>query len=95
MENKPTAIFAGNDYFAMITISVAKSLGFDVPSDLAVAGFDNIPMGSFFNPRITTVDMPKRNMGVLVFKEMIKKIRGGEINSICLPTALIIRESTM
>ncbi len=93
-ENRPTAIFAGNDYYAMITVSVAKSLGFDVPRDISIVGFDNIPMSSIFSPKITTVDMPKRNMGVLAFKEMMEKMNGKTLKPVVFPTKLIVRESS-
>src|SRR5690625_359159 len=43
LPDRPTAIFAANDISAIATIDVAKSLGLDVPEDLSVIGFDNVP----------------------------------------------------
>ena len=51
----PQAIIAPNDLTAMGIISALKAHGFRVPQDVAVVGFDNIEMGAFFDPPLTSI----------------------------------------
>lgn len=54
----PTAIVAGNDTIAIGAISAAIESGRRVPGDLAIAGFDDIPLARYVNPPLTTVRLP-------------------------------------
>jgi LacI family transcriptional regulator len=63
MEERPTAIFALNDYMAMGAINAAMDMGLNIPEDLSVVGFDNIDMGKYTRPGLTTIDMPLEEMG--------------------------------
>src|SRR5690606_4006645 len=56
VEDRPTAIFAANDLSAITTIEVAQASGLQVPQDLSVVGFDNIPESALSNPPLTTID---------------------------------------
>ncbi|WP_394494803.1 LacI family DNA-binding transcriptional regulator [Shewanella sp. ENK2] len=56
--NKPTAIFASNDDMAAAVVSVANSLGLNVPTDLSVVGYDDTPLATTIWPHITTVKQP-------------------------------------
>jgi LacI family transcriptional regulator len=54
----PTAIFASNDDMAAAVASVARKLGFDLPGQLSVAGFDDAPVARMIWPELTTVRQP-------------------------------------
>lgn len=54
----PTAIFASNDDMAAAAISVARKMGLDLPGDLSVTGFDDVPVATMIWPELTTVRQP-------------------------------------
>ena len=97
---KPTAIFASNDDMAAATMAVAHRRGLDVPSDLAVAGFDDTPLATTVWPALTTVRQPIAEMAreaVRLLIDQIRKQRGGETAPVrhkTLKFTLIDREST-
>ena len=61
--DRPTAIFAANDLSAIQTMRTAAELGIDVPDDLSVVGFDNIPESALTDPPLTTVDQSIQALG--------------------------------
>lgn len=92
-----TAIFATSDLMAMGAIKCLKDHGIRVPQDVEVAGFDDIPMASYYIPSITTVRQPITEMGKTATKMLIREINGDKVKnrSIILPYQLICRESTL
>lgn len=60
--NRPDALFCLNDVMALATIDAARELGLSVPGDLAVIGFDDIPMADWPPYRLTTVRQPLGRM---------------------------------
>jgi len=59
----PTAVFCYNDMTAIGLISAARQTGLSVPEDLAVVGFDDIPLAAHVYPPLTTVAQHQRDMG--------------------------------
>ncbi|MDI2126417.1 LacI family DNA-binding transcriptional regulator [Yinghuangia seranimata] len=59
----PTAVFAGNDDFALMIISALRECGWTVPGDMAVVGADDLPFCDLVWPRLTSVAMHTRTMG--------------------------------
>ncbi|NIV33511.1 MAG: substrate-binding domain-containing protein, partial [Anaerolineae bacterium] len=49
------AVFACNDQMALGALQAARHLGLEIPKDLAVVGFDDIPEAAYFSPALTTV----------------------------------------
>lgn len=95
-ENRPTAIFAGNDLMAFGIIYAAIEMGLRVPEDLAVIGFDNIPLSSFFVPPLSTIEVPMSALGSDSMETLIGLIAGEQVSRIKLhKTRLIIRKSTL
>jgi DNA-binding LacI/PurR family transcriptional regulator len=76
-------------------IKEAKRLGIEMPSKLAVVGFDDIPAAEVIEPALTTVRQPKLEMGDHAINILIDKVEGREtaMKHKELPTKLIIRES--
>jgi LacI family transcriptional regulator len=92
----PTAVFAANDTSALAILAVAAELGFRVPQDLSVVGFDNIPESALSTPALTTVEQPIRLMGYRAVEMLIELIRGRTLEEthLTLDTRLVVRAST-
>lgn len=92
----PTAIFAANDISALATLEVAAELGVDVPGQLSVVGFDNIPESALSHPPLTTVQQPMRQMGHDAIAMLIALIAGHAVDEthVTLATTLVPRRTT-
>jgi LacI family transcriptional regulator len=98
-DDRPTAIFAGNDDMAAATAGVAHRMGLDVPGDLSIVGFDDTSIAANVWPALTTVHQPIAAMARaavdLVLEEIRRKRDGvGEPRQLMHPHTLIVREST-
>ncbi len=94
-DDRPSAIFAANDLSAIQVMQVARRLGLDVPGDLSVVGFDNIPESAMTDPPLTTVDQSIQGMGYEAVRLLIDLIDQPHAEPIhlTLPTELIVRQS--
>lgn len=91
----PTAIFAGNDEQALGVLKAARERGIQVPDDLSVVGFDDVPESVWTYPALTTVRQPLAEMSRLAV-QMLSATRndGRPARSVEVATDLIIRQST-
>ncbi len=97
LAHPPTAIFACSDETAFGVMAGARLHGLDVPGDLSVIGFDDIPEAAYRNPALTTIRQPLREMGRLAARMLIEHLEGKEgepLTRIELPTNLVIRATT-
>ncbi|QSB16522.1 substrate-binding domain-containing protein [Natronosporangium hydrolyticum] len=94
--NRPTAIFAGADIQAMGVLRAARQHGLEVPRDLSVVGYDNLPLSAWTGPALTTVDQPLRDMAGTATRMLLDLARGSELlaSRVDLVTELVVREST-
>jgi LacI family transcriptional regulator len=76
LDERPTAIFAGNDLMAVGCIRAATELGRRVPESLSVAGFGDVRLASFTNPPLTTVAQPIYRLGALATEMLLERISG-------------------
>ena len=88
----PTGILAMSDRFAIGAFQAALQLGLQVPGDLSVVGFDDIPAAAQFRPALTTVRQPLVEKGIAAAEMLLKK--RAPATSHVLDTGLIVREST-
>jgi LacI family transcriptional regulator len=58
-----TAIFAYNDFMAIGAMRAAHERSLRIPQDLSIVGFDDIPQAQFTCPALTSVQLPKLEMG--------------------------------
>src|SRR5450631_212316 len=98
-EPYPTAIFAANDDMAAAAVSLAHRIGFEVPEDLSIAGFDDTPIAASVWPALTTIHQPVAAMARaavdLVLEEVHRQRDGaGAPRQLLHPHTLIVREST-
>jgi LacI family transcriptional regulator len=96
---RPEAVFSASDAMAIGALKALRSAGARVPEDMAVVGFDDVPMASAVDPPLTTIRQPIGRLGytaaVLLLDQLIAPTaaRSSEGQYIVLPTELIIRES--
>lgn len=91
----PTAVFAANDIQAIGAIAECRASGLDVPKDVSVIGFDDLPLAEFTFPKLTTIRVPAQRMGHVAAIRLLEMIRGeAEPASEVLPVELILRDST-
>ena len=94
---RPTAIFAANDSMAIGALSALRESGARVPEDIAVGGFDDIPIARFMDPPLTSVRVPISEMGARAVERLLSAIGDeGERTSKRerVSTELIVRRST-
>jgi LacI family transcriptional regulator len=95
LPDPPTAIFAANDQSAIGTTKAAREARLQLPNDLSIIGFDNIPEAAYAHPALTTVDQSVVKMGYVATEMLINLIREEPLDSDLykMPTRLIIRDS--
>ena len=92
----PEGLFCGNDLAALGAIKALTEENIKIPKDISVIGIDDIAMAGFSVPMLTTVSIPKEQLGKKAAKFIVDRIlNGNDINVIMMiPFKLIIREST-
>jgi DNA-binding LacI/PurR family transcriptional regulator len=89
------AIFAGNDQMAFGALGALRARGLDAPGDVAIVGFDDIPLAAVIHPQLTTVAAPVVKAGRLALERLCDLVAGRdpEPRQLELPTELVIRRS--
>lgn len=92
---RPTAIFCSTDQQAIGVLRACDDLGLSVPGDLSVTGYDDIPLASLVNPRLTTVQQPIEAIAHKALDLLVDRLEspGKRRRRIFLPTELILRDS--
>ncbi len=96
MKDRPTAIFASNDYMAAGVLKVAHQLKIRVPYELSISGYDDSPLAHHVWPRLTTIDHPVRLVAKQATSLLIKHLNGKPaiFDPDSIHSELVIREST-
>ncbi|MEN6381957.1 MAG: LacI family DNA-binding transcriptional regulator [Rectinema sp.] len=91
----PDAIFCTSDQKAIVVMRAIRDLGYKIPDDISVLGFDNIDMSAYVDPPLSTISQPLYEMGALGAQKLINLIEGekNEPSVDVLSTDLIIRKS--
>jgi DNA-binding LacI/PurR family transcriptional regulator len=94
-DEQTTAVFAGNDAIAVALIGALTRRGVRVPEDVSVVGFDDTPRCLEVDPHLTTVRVPKVELGSEMARFLFEKISNPESVSGArvVPTRLVIRGS--
>jgi LacI family transcriptional regulator len=92
----PTIIFCGSDLIAMGAMSALEQAGVRVPDDISVVGIDNIAFATLARPPLTTINVPREELGKTAFRALekilqLKRHGGAEYT---LETDLVVRKST-
>jgi GntR family transcriptional regulator of arabinose operon len=94
---RPTALFTVNDFMAIKAMKAARMLDLDVPADLSLVGFDDIPLiTSLLDVPLTTIAQDAHTMGQRATELLMERIHGysGAAREEFLPTELRVRSST-
>lgn len=93
---RPTAIFCFNDEMAIGAIHQLRALGYGIPDDISVAGFDDIEVARYCSPGLTTVVQPKAEIGAQAARMLIDRIEGRatDVQQIVLGFSICTRAST-
>jgi LacI family transcriptional regulator len=90
-----TAVIAFNDLVALGLLTRLRELGVDVPGELSIAGFDDVPVARFATPRLTSMSVPRGEMGAQAWARLRTLIAGGPVeHSVLYRPRLEAREST-
>ena len=69
----PSAFFVINDIIAMGCMRALQEAGYEIPGDVSLAGFDNLPMAEMVSPQLTTIDVSKKEIGQTAFDMLLLK----------------------
>ncbi|MGI9861446.1 LacI family DNA-binding transcriptional regulator [Moorella naiadis] len=91
----PTAVFAFNDILAIGALKAARELGLKIPGDLAVIGFDDIPMAAYCNPPLSTIRSPSLELGQQAARLLLEQLsrEKAPVKKVLLPVELVLRGS--
>jgi LacI family transcriptional regulator len=96
LETPPTAVFAAGDLMAAGCVRAAEERGLRIPRDIALVGFDDIPLASMMQPALTTVRQDKVGLGATAADGLLRMIE--EADAVppieTLPVELVVRESS-
>lgn len=87
------AVICANDDMAIGALMALKKLGIDVPGQTAVVGADDIIIGQYFSPSLTTFSNMQRELGISAFDCLVRMINGGKSENIVLKSGIVERES--
>jgi LacI family transcriptional regulator len=93
---RPTAVFASNDSMAIGALSALRDSGLQVPKDIALAGFDDVPIASYMTPSLTTVRVGIHSLGVHAIQTVLHAFKNKNEHhkqQVLLPTTLSLRGS--
>lgn len=91
------SVFAMSDFMALGAVECLKDLKVIIPDEVAIIGYDNIELGNYFKPRLSTINQPRRKLAVLACERLIELMNNNELSKnkekIILKPSLIIRET--
>ncbi|MDP1901376.1 MAG: LacI family DNA-binding transcriptional regulator [Rubrivivax sp.] len=96
MKPRPDAIFAGNDMMAIGCMAALAEAGLRVPEDVAVAGFDDIPIARYVAPTLTTIRVPIAALGAAALEALAKAVEAPQPSAghtAVMPVELVVRRS--
>ncbi len=94
LPDPPSAVFSDTDIKAAGAIRAARDAGLEVPADISIAGFDDIPGVELYTPPLTTVKIPYYDMGGKAVEMLFSRINTGkDVDSVTLKSSLLVRQS--
>lgn len=95
LEQRPTAIFAANNFIALAAIRALRAKGLEVPRDMSIVCFDDMENDYVVDPFLTVAAQPAYEFGAMSVQLLIERIQGTSYGwrSIVLPSKLILRHS--
>lgn len=91
----PSAVLASNDLMAVGALQAAQNARIEVPGDLSLIGFDDLPIASMMHPPLTTIRHPRREVATAAFDLLWNALQGTELPKLPkLHPHLVVRGST-
>ena len=78
LQPRPTAVFAANDSMAVGCLAALRDSGLDVPRDISLIGFDDIPIARHLHPALTTVQVPIAELGQRAMTQLLQSVESGD-----------------
>ncbi|MCS6907067.1 MAG: LacI family DNA-binding transcriptional regulator [Anaerolineales bacterium] len=97
MTPRPTAVVAANDLMALGVLWAARNAGLDLPQDLSVVGLDDIDLASKVSPSLSTIALPRREIGKIAMQMLLDMIREGKEakrSRVTVDSTFVLRQST-
>ncbi len=98
LPERPSAVFAANDMMALGAMDVVRQMGLSIPSDVAIVGYDDIPIAAHTSPPLTTMAIPKAELGrsaARLLLEHLKNPEGSRSVRRLFAAELVVRSSAM
>jgi len=98
LDERPDAVFAANDLMALGAAHAAQKAGLRIPRDLALVGYDDIPIAALTQPGLTTLAMPKRELGrtaAELLRDQIPKRGAHDAVRRIFSAELVVRDSSV
>ena len=97
MVSIPDVFICGNDRIAIQLMYALQFLGYQIPKDVSVVGFDDVPAAERITPSLTTIQTPKKYLGIAAARQMLERIQypSSPHSYMEYETKLIIRDSTI
>jgi DNA-binding LacI/PurR family transcriptional regulator len=97
VEERPTAVMCVSDFIAIGALNTARAAGLQPGPDIAITGYDDLPMSQFFQPALTTIHQPIAEVSRQLADLLLKQLNGEPIaqKGILLNPRLVVRESSM
>ncbi len=93
LDERPDAVFCASDMIAVGALTQFHRQGLSVPDDIALAGFDDIPVAHLTSPQLTTMQQNTKLAADRLVESLIKQIHNTPVESALIPAKLIVRES--
>jgi LacI family transcriptional regulator len=97
-KQKPDAIFVAGDHCAVACLTTLQKKGLRIPTDIAIAGFDNDPIGLAIDPQLTSMHYPARQAGETAVHQLMNQLHGSPagkmVDTIVLRSDLVVRGSS-
>jgi DNA-binding LacI/PurR family transcriptional regulator len=93
--SRPSALLGASDQIAIGAMRSLGEMGYSIPRDVSVVGFDNSPISRYVTPSLSTLDFPHTQMGEAAAELLVRKIRKPELSAVrkVLPLEIIPRDS--
>ena len=90
-----TGVIESNDMMAVGVYKASRKIGFSIPDDISVIGYDDLPIASLVTPQLTTLKYPKENIAQLCTEILLSKLLADDpkIFKFSLEPDIILRES--
>jgi LacI family transcriptional regulator len=95
LPNRPTAVFVANNLMAMGALHAISDAGLQLPTDIGIVSFDDVPWGAWLQPPLTVVDQPTYDLGTSAARILLNRFLEPDraFRKVVLQTRLLVRAS--